>query len=165
MKLYIKQKVLSWVDRFTVKDDNGQDKYYVEGEFLSFGKKLHIFDMDSVESAFIQQKVFSFMPRYFVFINGQQIAEIVKELTLLRPKYSIEGLGWEINGDFFAHDYEIIQNGQTIVSIHKAWMTWGDCYELDIADKRDEIIALSVVLAIDCVIAASSASANAAAMN
>ena len=44
-------------------------------------------------------------------------------------------------------------------------MTWGDCYELDIADKRDEIIALSVVLAIDCVIAASSASANAAAMN
>lgn len=92
MKLYIKQKVLSWVDRFTVKDDNGQDKYYVEGEFLSFGKKLHIFDMDSVESAFIQQKVFSFMPRYFVFINGQQIAEIVKELTLLRPKYSIEGL-------------------------------------------------------------------------
>jgi len=165
MKLYIKQKILSWVDRFTVKDDSGEDKYYVEGEFFSFGKKLHIFDMGGVESAFIQQKVFSFMPRYFVFIDGQQIAEIVKELTFLRPKYSIEGLGWEINGDFFAHDYEIIQSGRAIVSIHKAWMTWGDCYELDIADERDEIVALSVVLAIDCVIAASSASANSAAMN
>jgi len=165
MKLYLKQKILSWVDRFTVKDDNGEDKYYVEGEFFSFGKKLHIFNMGGAESAFIQQKVFSFMPRYFVFIDGQQIAEIVKELTFLRPKYSIEGLGWEINGDFFAHDYEIIQSGRTIVSIHKAWMTWGDCYELEIADERDEIVALSVVLAIDCVIAASSASANAAAMN
>ena len=33
MKLYIKQKVFSWVDRFTVFDETGADKYYVEGEF------------------------------------------------------------------------------------------------------------------------------------
>jgi len=44
-------------------------------------------------------------------------------------------------------------------------MTWGDCYELDIADERDEIAALAVVLAIDCVIAASSSSSNAGAGN
>ncbi len=55
MKLYIKQKNFSWVDRFTIKDENGQDKYYVEGEMFSFGKKLHIFDMGNVERAFIQQ--------------------------------------------------------------------------------------------------------------
>ena len=44
-------------------------------------------------------------------------------------------------------------------------MTWGDCYELDIADERDEIAALSVVLAIDCVLAAAAASSSAGAAN
>lgn len=157
MKLYIRQKVFSWVDRFTVMDETGQDKYYVEGEFFSFGKKLHVYDMTGAERTFIQQKVFSFLPRYFVYAGGQQVAEIVKEFTFLRPKYTIEGLGWEISGDFWAHDYEILQNDRPIVTIHKEWMTWGDCYELDIADDRDEIIALSVVLAIDSVMASEAA--------
>jgi uncharacterized protein YxjI len=158
MKLYMQQKVFSWVDRFTVKDESGQDKYYVEGELFSFGKKLHIYDMSGAESAFIQQKVFSFLPRYYVFVGEQQVAEIVKEFTFLQPRYSIEGLGWEITGDFWAHDYEIAQDGRAIVTIHKEWMTWGDCYELDIADGGDEIAALSVVLAIDSVRAAEASS-------
>jgi len=161
----MRQKVFSWVDRFTVKDENGHDKYRAEGEFFSFGKKLHIYDMAGMERALIQEKVFSFLPRFFVFVGGQQVAEIVKELTFLRQKYRIDGLGWKINGDFWAHNYEIVQNGRIIVTIHKQWMTWGDCYELDIADERDEIAALAVVLAIDCVIAASSSSSNAGAGN
>ena len=37
-------------------------------------------------------------------------------------------------------------------SIHKVWFTWGDSYELDIPDSRNEVLALSVVLAIDAVI-------------
>ncbi len=161
MKLYIRQKIFSWVDQFTVKDENGSDKYFVEGEFFSWGKKLHVSDRSNNEVAFIQQKVFSFLPKFFVFIDGNQIAEIVKEFTFLQPKYSIDGLDWEINGSFMAHDYEITQQGHSIVTIHKEWMTWGDCYELDIANEQDEIIALSVVLAIDCVMAAGAAGASA----
>ena len=38
MKLYIKQKVFSWVDRFTVFDETGADKYHVEGEFFSWAR-------------------------------------------------------------------------------------------------------------------------------
>ena len=156
MKLYIKQKVFSWSDRFTVKDSYGADRYYVEGELFSWGKKLHVYDMAGNEVAFIQQKVFSFLPRYFVYVNGEEIAEIVKEFTFFFPKYSIAGLGWDIEGSFMAHDYQITQNGQPIVTISKEWMTWGDSYELDIADSRDEIVALAVVLTIDCVTASSS---------
>ena len=103
------------------------------------------------EVAFIQQKVFSFLPSYFVYVNGEEIAEIVKEFTFLFPRYSIEGLGWDIEGSFMAHDYEITQEGRPIVTITKEWMTWGDSYELDITDSRDEIVALAVVLTIDAV--------------
>ena len=59
-----------------------------------------------------------------------------------------------------AHDYEITQNGFPIVSIRKEWMTWGDSYELNISNPRDEIVALAVVLTIDCVMAAAAAAAS-----
>lgn len=151
MKLYIKEKVFSWGDKFTVKDEYGRDKYIVEGEVLSFGKKLHVYDLSGREVAFIKQEIWSFLPRFYVFCGDRQVAEIKKEFTLLFPKYSIEGLGWEIDGSFMAHDYEITQSGRSIVVISKEWMTWGDSYELDILNPADELVALAVVLTIDCV--------------
>jgi len=151
VKLYIKEKVFSWGDKFTVKDELGNDKYIVEGEVFSWGKKLHVYDMRGNEVSFIKQEVWSFLPRYYVFCGDRQVAEIKKEFTLFFPRYSIEGLGWEIEGSFMAHEYEISQNGRSIVSISKEWMTWGDSYELDIAKPADEIVALAVVLTIDCV--------------
>lgn len=154
MKLYIKQKVFSWNDKFSVYDVSGEERYYVEGEFFSWGKKLHVYDSMQQEAAFIRQEVLTFLPKFIVSVNGQDIAEIVKEFTFFKPRYRIDGLGWEIDGDFWDHDYEITQNGRTIVRLSKEWFTWGDCYELDIESPEDEIVALAVVLAIDCVLAA-----------
>ena len=152
MKLYMKQKVFSWADTFTVKDQMGEDKYFIKGEAFSWGKKLHVYDRSGREVAFIRQKLWTFMPRYMVSVNGTDVAEIVKEFTFLRPKYSIIGPGWEVDGSFWEHDYEVTENGRPIVSIRKEWMTWGDTYELDIADTGNEVMALAVVLAIDCVL-------------
>lgn len=155
MKLYIKEKVFSWGDKFTVKDEYGYDKYFVQGEVFSWGKKLHVYDTRGNEVAFIKQEVWSFMPRFYVFCNGVQVAEIKKEFSFIFPKYNVAGLGWEIEGRFMAHDYDITKNGRTIVSINKEWMTWGDSYELNIINPEDEIVALAVVLTIDCVTEAS----------
>ena len=44
MDLYIKQKVFSWKDKFSVYDRNGEQRYYVEGEVFTVGKKLHLYD-------------------------------------------------------------------------------------------------------------------------
>jgi len=159
MKLYIKEKVFSWGDKFTVKDEYGNDKYFVQGEVFSWGKKLHVYDMTGNEVAFIKQEVWSFLPRFYVFCNNVQVAEIKKEFSFIFPKYSVAGLGWEIEGRFMAHDYEIKKGSRTIVSISKEWMTWGDSYELDIANPEDEIVSLAVVLTIDCVTEASAGTA------
>ena len=160
MKLYIKEKVFTWGDQFTVKDERGNDKYVVEGEVFSWGKKLHVYDMTGREVAAIRQEVWSFLPRYYVFCGDRQVAEIKKEFTFFFPKYRIDGLGWEIDGSFMAHEYEITQSGRTIVSIRKEWMTWGDSYELNITNPSDEIVALAVVLAIDCVMEAAATAAS-----
>ena len=160
MKLYIKEKVFTWGDQFTVKDERGNDRYVVEGEVFSWGKKLHVYDMTGREVAAIRQEVWSFLPRYYVFCGDRQVAEIKKEFTFFYPKYRIDGLGWEINGSFMAHEYEITQSGRTIVSISKEWMTWGDSYELNITNPSDEIVALAVVLTIDCVMEAAATAAS-----
>lgn len=160
MKLYIKEKVFTWGDQFTVKDERGNDRYVVEGEVFSWGKKLHVYDMTGREVAFIKLEVWSFLPRYYVFCGDRQVAEIKKEFTFFFPKYRIDGLGWEIDGSFMAHEYEITQSGRTIVSISKEWMTWGDSYELNITNPSDEIVALAVVLTIDCVMEAATAASS-----
>lgn len=155
MKLYIKQKVFSWGDKFTVKDSSGTDRYFVEGEIFSFGKKLHVYNASQQEKAYIKQELLTWMPRYTVYTNGTQIAQVKRVFSFFRPQYTIDGPGWEVNGDFFAHEYQITLSGRVIATISKEWMTWGDSYELDIADDINEVIALAVVLAIDAVIESS----------
>ena len=151
MQLSIKEKYFSWADKFFVKDAMGEDKYTVEGEFLSFGKKLHVYDRWGKEVAFIKQELLTFMPRFTVYVDGIEIAQVRKEFTLFRPRFVIDGLGWEIEGSFWEHEFQITQGGRTIVTISKEWMTWGDSYQLDIDKPADEILALAVVLTIDCV--------------
>lgn len=41
MKLYIKQKVFSIGAKFHITDENGENRYRVEGEVFTLGKKLH----------------------------------------------------------------------------------------------------------------------------
>ena len=162
-KLYMKQKVFSWKEHFTVKNDVEEDCYTVEGDAVVVGgKKLHIKDMAGNEVAMIQQKLLSFKPKFFVFIRGEQVAEIVKKFSLLKPKYVISGPDWEVKGSIFEHDYTITDQDGEVVSLHKAWLSWGDSYELSIADRVDEKMALAVVLAIDCVLEAQAENAAAA---
>lgn len=161
MKLFMKQKVFSWRGKFSVKDEYEQDRYSVEGEFFTLGRKLHIYDALGTEVALVHQKAFSFLPRFHVYVGGKLCAEIVKEFTFMRPKYKIEGLDWQISGDFWAHQYEITSSGLPVASISKAWMSWGDSYVIDIARSEDELLALAVVLAIDCVMAQQEVAASA----
>lgn len=155
MKLYIKQQVFSWVDRFSVREEGGGEKYFVEGELFSWGKKLRVYDAANRELAYIQQRIISLLPRYRIFLGGQWIGELVKEFTFFFGRYHVEGLDWDIEGDLWAHEYTVLRGDIPIVSISKHWFTWGDSYVLDIADERDELPALAVVLAIDCALAQS----------
>jgi uncharacterized protein YxjI len=124
----------------------------VEGEIFTWGKKLHVYDRHRREVAFIKQELFTFMPCYHVYVGDRDIAQVRKELSFFRPRYYVDGLNWDVEGDFFAHEYRVTKNGRDIVSIDKEWMTWGDSYELTIAPDADEIVALAVVLTIDCVV-------------
>lgn len=152
MKLLIEEQIFTWRDKFTVMDEGGCDRYYVKGELFSWGKKLHVTDRGGREVAYIEQQLFTFRPRYAVYAGGALIGEVVKEFSFFRPRYTVEGADWDVEGDFWAHDYTVSRRGIPVVSIQKEWFTWGDCYALDIRDPRDELQALALVLAMDCAI-------------
>jgi uncharacterized protein YxjI len=154
MKLYIKQKVFTFGDKFSVYDENGDERYYVEGEVFTFGKKLHLYSLGGRELAYIEKKLLTFLPKYSIYINGDEIAEVVKEISFFHNSYSVNGLGWCVDGNFLDHDYTVESEGRLIASVEKEWFTWGDAYEINIIDGIDPIPALAVVLVIDACIEA-----------
>ena len=149
-KLYMKQRLFSNLDQFTVKNENEEDCYQIAGDNLQVGgKKLHIRTMDGREAAMVKQKLLALTPQCLVFENGEQVAEIKKKFAFFGSKYVVNGKGWEIKGNVLDHDYSVVDGGKPIVRLHKVWLSWGDSYELEISDGADEVMALAVVLAID----------------
>lgn len=152
MDFYINQEVFSFKDKFYIKNAEGEDLYYVEGKFWSIGKKLRIYDMEGDEAAYLEQEVWTLLPKFEVQIDGETVAVIQKKLSLFTPKFEVEGPDWTVEGDFFAHDYTIMKGDEEIADISKEWLAWGDTYEISVNDPDNDILALSVVLAIDAVL-------------
>jgi len=149
VKLYIKQKVFSWRERFTVKDEAGADRYFVEGKLLTLARTLTVCDEQGRAVAQIHRKVFSWRPRYYLEIGGQTY-QLVRKLTFFRPSFYVEGLPWQMEGDFLGHDYAVTEGLNVILRLSKYWFAWGDSYELDIADPANELLCLCIALGVDC---------------
>lgn len=151
MELSMKAKKFALSDKFTIWDEDGDDKYYVVGELFSAGKRLHISDVNGNEVASIREKIITLKPKFFIFIGDEQVGEIVKEVTLLKAKYKVSGLDWVIKGDIAEHKYSVMKDKKTIVTVKKKRFSLTNSYVLDIEDDRDELAALAAVLAIDMV--------------
>ena len=49
----------------------GMWKYFVKGEFLSLGHKLHIYDSKGEEVGLVREKLFQLLPVFEIVIHGQ----------------------------------------------------------------------------------------------
>ena len=150
----MKQQVFSWGDKFWIYDPNGNGKYYVEGEVFSFGKKLHVYDANGQEIVYIEQKLLTFLPKYEIYTPEGLVAEVVKDFSFFKQKYEVNGPGWVVEGDFFDHEYQIIDGNGVIAAVSKEWFTFGDAYEIQVADNVKESFVLAIVLVIDACLAA-----------
>lgn len=152
MKLYIKQKVFAFTDKYDIFDVNGNVNFRVESEFLTFMPKLHLYDSYGQEQYFIKKKLTFLLAEYEIYNSyGNFCASVSQEFTLLKSKLSVESnLGhFQINGNILSLDFDIFNNGQYFGSIHKKWLSWGDSYELDIPDESNAGFLCALVIAID----------------
>lgn len=161
-QLYIKQKVFSLSGKFTVKGQQENDVYYVEGSFMQIPKTFSIMNTTRDEVALITKKVFSFLPKFFVEVNGREVLTIKKEFSLFKARYTIDAAGIEVHGTWWDMDFDILQQGEIIGKVSKEWFTWGDSYKVEILDEEMEAIIIAIVIAIDCVKADQAASSSVA---
>ena len=149
MKLLFKQRLFSWFDCYDVYTEFGQTAYTVKGQ-LAWGHCLKIFDAFGNEIGIVKEKIFTFMPKFEIWINGSYMGCISKEFTFLRPKYNIDFNGWHVEGNFFEWDYSIVDaRGQGAATVSKQLFNWTDTYVIDVLNPSDALPALMLVLAID----------------
>lgn len=148
MTLYLREELFSF-DHFDIWDASGDVIYTVDREGLLLGRTLHVIDAKGQNVAQVRHIPFSIPPTFSISTLTREV-ELVRNFTLFCHSYSIDALGWEISGDFTGHNYQLYRDDAQIASLEKEWLTLHDRYRLEVENAADALIALCVVLAIDC---------------
>lgn len=149
MQMLFRQRMFSWFDSYDIYAEDGSVLYTVKGQ-LSWGHCLKIFDADGCEVGTVKERIFTFLPKFELFLGEEYIGCISKEFTLFRPVFTVDCNGWQVQGDFWEWDYQILTaQGLVAATVSKQLLRWTDTYCIDVTDPRDALPALMVVLAID----------------
>ncbi len=149
MRLYFKQRFFSWLDSYDIYGENGETVFTVEGK-LSWGHCLHVLDAQGAHIATLQEKVFTFLPQFEIYIHDEYVGCIKKEFTFFKPQFTIDCNDWEVDGEWMEWDYRIESpTAGHIAAISKELLNWTDTYVIDVPDPDNALGALMVVLAID----------------
>lgn len=149
MKLLFKQRFFSWLDSYDIYYEDGSVAYTVEGQ-LAWGHKLVICGPDGRELGMVREEVLTFLPRFALYLGEQEIGEVRREWSFLRPSYALDCMGWQIEGDFLQWDYTVTDSqGALVATISKELFHWTDTYVLDVAEEKNALYVLMIALAID----------------
>ncbi len=149
MKLLFKQRMFSWFDSYDVYNTFEETVFTVKGK-LSWGHCFKIFNASNIEVGTVKQKIISFLPRFEIYNSQGYVGCIKREFTFFRPRYTVDFMGWRVEGSFMEWDYNIIDgNGQTIATVSKELLNWTDTYSIDVYNPDDALFALMLVVAID----------------
>ena len=149
MRLLFKERLFSWLDSYDIYDDAGNTVFVVKGA-LAWGHLLRIYDARGNEVGYIREKMFSFLPKFEMYVGDRYAGCISKEFSFFRPKFNIDYNGWHVDGDWFEWDYAVLDSvGRSVASVSKELWNWTDTYAIDVYDPQDALYALMLVLAID----------------
>lgn len=149
MKLLFKQRFFSWFDSYDIYNEAGEIAYVVRGE-LAWGHLLRIYDAAGREVGYIKERVLTWFPKFEMYLGDSYVGCINKEFSLFTPRFNIDCNGWQVRGDFFEWDYDIVDaRGGHVASVSKELFNFTDTYVIDVASPDDAVCALMLVLAID----------------
>ena len=153
MKTYlVKQKLRLGGERFDIKDESGTISYQVQGSFLQIPKQFTIFDATGQPISSITKKVMSFLPQFTVELKDHPLIKIQKQLTFVRDKYDIQGLGLEVRGNIWDLDFTLQdQAGQVLAEISKEVFHLTSTYKVTVYDEAYADLVISLCVAIDFV--------------
>lgn len=149
MRLLFKQRFFSWFDSYDIYDEQGAPVFTVKGK-LSWGHCLEIFNAAGSHVGTVKEEILTFLPRFAIYINGQYMGQIKKEFTFFKPVFHLDCNQWRVEGDFFQWNYQVVDAyGALVMQASKQLFNWADTYVIDIADPKNTLLSLMIVLAID----------------
>ena len=89
MRLIFKQRMFSWFDSYDIYDESGNSVYVVKGQ-LSWGHCLKIFDAGGAEVGTVKERVFTFLPKFELYLGNVYIGCVSKEFSFFSPRYNID---------------------------------------------------------------------------
>jgi uncharacterized protein YxjI len=152
MRFYINQQAFSFTSKFSVMNEQMEEVFRIEGEFMSFKNRLHLLDIRGNEILYTEKEIFTFLPRYTIFQpGGQALASINQKFAFFKPVFEVREGGdvLQVEGDFWGHNFTIYKNGHKIASITKEYFTIGDKYMIDIGDEDKDLLYLFIVIVVD----------------
>ena len=150
---FIKQKVMTVTDEFTVLDEKKNPRYFVKGNLLG-KKKLAICSDEKrkEEIAEVKEKHSFGDTVYEIHIHGKKVATMKAKKSKVKPEFKVTGLHWDIKGKFFDDDFKITKMLESIATIHKEKLSLGDSYKVKVSKDDNDLAVIALVLAIDAVL-------------
>lgn len=155
MKVYIKNKIISWGGGSAVLDENKNEIYKVKGKVFSPTRKKRVCDMQGNVLYTVRNKWFNwFVHSAYVYdANKNKIARVKDKFFNIKPEFFVTGYQDEIKveGSFLSFKSSIIRNGEVIGTIRRQAFTILDSFELE-AKEEDIPFLIALVIAIDNIV-------------
>ena len=151
MRYIVRQRIFSFGDSFNITDEFERPVFQVQGKIFTLGNKLNIYDMAGNHLIYIEQKLFRFLPEYYIYRGDAQVARIKKQLTFFKSKFDIESVygRFEMDGDIFSYNFNIYKDGRQVASVSKKFISFSDTYSVDIVEGEKDPFILSIVITLD----------------
>ena len=155
MKCIIKNKMVSLSGSSTVKDEEGNDIFFVEGKVLSATRVKTISGPDHTALFKIRNKAISmFSPKVFILDTEDKILMTLKKKGFFGAKFDLIPSDeskdkYAIKGNFLARKFDILKNGESVANVKKNFNVLTDSYTLETPDDENAAFFVTIVIALD----------------
>jgi uncharacterized protein YxjI len=153
MRYQVREKIFRLGEDNDILNEAGQPSLKVDGKVLSIHGLMLVNDLAGTEVARVSRKLVALRATYEIVIAGGANAEVHQRFTgPFHPKWNISvagGVEMVVEGNFGQHNFAFTENGQTIASVSKAWISLADSYGVDIEAGQNDLLILCGVLALE----------------
>lgn len=155
MKVFIKNKLLSFGGDSDVLNENKEPVFKVKGKIFSFTKKKKLYNMQGEVLYTIRNKFWNIFSNkvYIKNSQGDRVATIKKNKWSWNKNYKILNTedDLKIEGKFFSLESQIVKNEQLVATINRQFTIVTDAFSLE-ADEKDIAFYTAIVIALDNIV-------------
>ena len=154
----MRERWFSLRDKVAVMDPATQEPVgHFQRKILTIRTLYRLSDLSGEVELIVQQKLWALRPTY-KFFSGNPSGEpdeiallgiLKRKLFSIRPRYWFESPDgtrrFDVNGNFFGLNYEIVENGRSIGSVSKKFWAIRDTYGLRIEPSVPDRTALMIL--------------------